>query len=219
MYRLANGTQVPALPAVPAPVGTPGYGTNGDPGAGLLGSIFGAAEFNVLQEELMSFLLAAGITPDQGNYGQVLAACLTLFARAASIASVVTEAGMSVDHGNPDQFRDALRILYGGGGGGGDEEDHWQFPGGKFVMFGNFGGTTGPLIDGVAENAAIAVSFPIAFPTACHHVYPVAFDVTGACLAEGAWRVGTPTASGCTLGLRCKQASTAMSGSYLAIGK
>ncbi|WP_439598004.1 hypothetical protein [Falsiroseomonas sp.] len=79
MYRLANGTQVPSLPAAPAPVGTPGFGTSGNPGAGLLGSIFGAPEFNTLQEELMSFLLAAGIAPDRDNFAQVLEACRILF--------------------------------------------------------------------------------------------------------------------------------------------
>ncbi|MBU8545800.1 MULTISPECIES: gp53-like domain-containing protein [Roseomonadaceae] len=218
MYRLANGTQVPALPAAPAPVGTPGYGTNGDPGAGLLGSIFGAAEFNVIQEELMSFLLAAGITPDQENYGQVLAACLTLFARAASIASVVTEAGLVVDHANPNQFRDALRVLYGGGGIS-DFVGYRHLPGGLILQWGNFAGTTGILVSGVAENAAIEVTFPITFPVACWHVFPIAFDVTGAGFQEGAWRTAPPTASGCTLGLSCKQADTPMSGSYLAIGR
>ena len=79
MQRIANGTQVASLPTPAAPVGAPGYGTNGDPGAGLLGSIFGADEFNRLQEELMAFLTAASIAPDGANNGQVLAAARLLF--------------------------------------------------------------------------------------------------------------------------------------------
>jgi hypothetical protein len=79
MYRLANGTQVASLPAAPAPVGTPGYGTDGNPGAGQLASIFGAAEYNRLQEELMAFLTAAGIAPDKDDNGQVLQAVRRLF--------------------------------------------------------------------------------------------------------------------------------------------
>ncbi|TCH97642.1 hypothetical protein EJV46_16120 [Roseococcus sp. SYP-B2431] len=79
MQRIANGTQVASMPTPAAPVGTPGYGTSGDPGAGLLGSIFGADDFNRHQEELMSWLAAAGITPDGNNNAQVLEAAHKIF--------------------------------------------------------------------------------------------------------------------------------------------
>lgn len=79
MQRIANGTQVASLPIPAAPIGTPGYGTSGDPGAGLLGSVFGADDFNRHQEELMAFLTAAGVTPDGGNNSQVLASARKLF--------------------------------------------------------------------------------------------------------------------------------------------
>jgi hypothetical protein len=185
MYRLANGTQVPSLPAAPAPVGTPGYGTSGNPGAGLLGSIFGAAEFNTLQEELMSFLAAAGITPDRNNHAQVLAACTALF-----------------------------------GGGGTLAANGWQrLPGGLILQWGSFGGTTGALVDGVAEHATILVTFPVAFPNACWRVYGIAHDVSGACLQEHAWHSGAPSLTSVMMGLSCRQTATAMTGSYLAIGR
>ena len=184
MDRLANGTQVPALPTMPAPVGTPGYGTNGNPGLGQLGSIFGAAEFNPIQEELMSFILAAGITPDRNNFAQVLAACTALF-----------------------------------GGGGTLSANGWQrLAGGLILQWGSFSGTTGSLVDGVAENPAIAVTFPIAFPNDCWRVYPIAHDVSGACLQEHAWQTGAPSLTGVSMGLSCRQAAAAMTGSYLAIG-
>ncbi|MGX9965553.1 gp53-like domain-containing protein [Roseomonas sp. F4] len=218
MYRLANGTQVSTLPPAPAPVGTPGYGTDGDPGAGQLGSIFGAAEFNVIQEELMSFLSAAGITQEWANYGQVLAACHILFARAASTAAVIADAGLTPNPADDNQLRDAMRLLYGGGGTLG-VTGHWRLPGGLILQWGNFAGTTGSFSDGVAENPGIAVTFPIAFPTSCWHVFAIPFDVDGGSLQETVWRTGSPTATGCSLGLSCKQAGTLMSGSYLAIGR
>jgi hypothetical protein len=94
MKRLANGTQVTALPSPAAPVGTPGYGTNGDPGAGLLGSIWDADQYNRIQEELMAFLTAAGITPDGANNGQVLASLYALFPGLASGGRLAANPGL-----------------------------------------------------------------------------------------------------------------------------
>ena len=47
MRRLANGTQVAALPAPAAAIGTPGYATRGDPGAGLQASIIDPDQHNI----------------------------------------------------------------------------------------------------------------------------------------------------------------------------
>jgi hypothetical protein len=81
MRRLANGTQVSALPTPAAAVGTPGYGTNGDPGGGQEASIFDATTFNIIQEEMMSVLAAAGVSPDNtgANVAQLLAALRAMF--------------------------------------------------------------------------------------------------------------------------------------------
>lgn len=92
-------------------------------------------------------------------------------------------------------------------------------PGGLLLQWGGFGGTTGSLVDGVAETGSISVTFPVAFPTACYRVFGNADDVSGAALQE-IWYVNTaPTTTGFTARLSCKQASTAMTGSYWAIGK
>lgn len=117
MQRIANGTQVASLPTRAAPVGTPGYGTNGDPGAGQLGSIFGADEFNPIQEELMSFLTAAGITPDADNYGQVLEAVQTLVGGGRLISSQKITATTTLTV--PAGATKARVRMYGATGGGG----------------------------------------------------------------------------------------------------
>lgn len=78
MYRLANGTQVAALPTPAADTGTPGFATNGVVG-GQAPSIIDADAFNNQQEELIALLTAAGIAPDKTNNAQVLAALRSMF--------------------------------------------------------------------------------------------------------------------------------------------
>ncbi|MEG3347606.1 hypothetical protein [Novacetimonas sp. GS1] len=85
MYRLANGTQVAALPAPAADSGTPGYATNGVVG-GQDPSIIDADAFNIQQEELISIVTAGGLTPDKTNNAQVLAALRALFAPLSALA-------------------------------------------------------------------------------------------------------------------------------------
>lgn len=90
--------------------------------------------------------------------------------------------------------------------------------GGITFRFGSVSGTTGSLVSGVAE-IGVTVTFPVAFPTACLHVFPAVHDVSGSSLQEGASTDPTSfTATQCNIRLFCNQASTAMTGSYLAIG-
>jgi hypothetical protein len=114
MQRIANGTQVSAKPALAAAIGTPGYGTNGDPAAGQESSIFGADEFNPIQEELLSIILAAGLTPNRNDWSQVLAALRAMFAPRstyfAASGTYTVPAGVT---------RIRVRLWGAGGGGGG----------------------------------------------------------------------------------------------------
>jgi len=91
-------------------------------------------------------------------------------------------------------------------------------PGGWMVKMGTFGGTTGSLSGGIAE-ASVTVTFAAPFPTACLHVFAVANDVSGSSLQEMviAARAGF-AASGFEARLSCMQATTAMTGSYIAFG-
>ena len=115
MRRLANGTQVPALPAPAAAVGAPGYGSNGNPALGQQGSIFDAGAYNVIQEELMAFLTTTGIAPDNTGVGlnQVLAACNLLY---GTELFVFANSGTLVVPPGKDR---ALVLVWAAGGGGG----------------------------------------------------------------------------------------------------
>ncbi|RQV20674.1 hypothetical protein DF039_12625 [Burkholderia cenocepacia] len=82
MFRTDQNTAVTALP-VPAPAGTPGFFTGGNPATGQAATIVDADWLNMIQEELISILTAAGIAPSKVTYGQVLAALEVLFANAS----------------------------------------------------------------------------------------------------------------------------------------
>lgn len=79
MFRIDTDTAAGALPA-PAAAGTPGYFTNGDPLTGTPATTVSADFLNMIQEELMSILASAGISPAKDNHGQVLEALQNLFA-------------------------------------------------------------------------------------------------------------------------------------------
>lgn len=79
MHRIDGPTAAPTLPAATAVSGTPGYWTNGNPAANIPATVPSQDFFNTIQEELLAPILAAGLTPDKANRGQLLAALRTLF--------------------------------------------------------------------------------------------------------------------------------------------
>jgi hypothetical protein len=115
MRRLANGTQISAQPAIPAAIGAPGFGTNGDPAGGLQASIFDADAYNALQEELIHVIEAGGLTPDGNSLSQLLAAIRALTPTAVSVVSY-TASGTYVPH--PKLLYAVIEAVGGGGGGG-----------------------------------------------------------------------------------------------------
>lgn len=94
----------------------------------------------------------------------------------------------------------------------------WQkLPSGLILQWGSYGATTGALVSGVSENASISVTFPLTFPNACYSVAATPQDVSGAALQE-LTAVNAITTSGFGALLSCKQASSAMTAKYIAIG-
>jgi hypothetical protein len=74
MHRIDDPTATPTLPA-PRPQGTPGYFTGGSPGSGGFAATVVRYEFmNALQEEVVAVVLAAGLTLDKTDNGQLLEA-------------------------------------------------------------------------------------------------------------------------------------------------
>lgn len=96
MYQIDSSGSVPSLPA-PAPPGTPGYFTSGNPATGTPATILDADFFNAVMLELVNVVTAAGITPTKGTNNQVLAAIRTLIGEAPkAVGSSATYAGTPV---------------------------------------------------------------------------------------------------------------------------
>lgn len=77
MFRNDDATAAATLPTPGAP-GTPGFYTAGNPATATAATVVTADALNALQEELMTPVLAAGLTPSKTNNGQLLAALQAL---------------------------------------------------------------------------------------------------------------------------------------------
>lgn len=123
MHLPDGADTVPALPS-PNPQGTPGYFTRGDPGTGTPASVIDQDTLNMLVVELLSIVLAAGITPDQtkANYAQVLQALNALYAAIGHVHSAAqitsgTFADARIAQSNVTQHQAALAALLSLGAG------------------------------------------------------------------------------------------------------
>jgi hypothetical protein len=121
MRRLANGTQVNSLPPAAAAIGTPGYGTDGNPAAGQQSSTFDAAAFNIIQEELVAPIVSAGIPLDSsGTNNEQLLAALRLLFTSGGVDFIATTRPFVV----PPSVTRLRRIrVWGGGAGGGGSKN------------------------------------------------------------------------------------------------
>lgn len=73
MYRIDSSTAAAALPT-PAAAGTEGYFTEGNPSTSTPATVVGQDWLNMVQEELVAVVAAAGIARDKTNNAQVIAA-------------------------------------------------------------------------------------------------------------------------------------------------
>lgn len=73
MYQTDQATAATSIPT-PATAGTQGYFTNGNPAAGVPATIVDADWLNMVQQELVNIVTAAGETPSKTTYNQVLLA-------------------------------------------------------------------------------------------------------------------------------------------------
>ncbi len=92
MFRIDNSTAVATRPA-PLDVGTPGYFGRGDVAAGTPPTILSADWANMVQEELLGPILAAGLAPSKTNTGQLLAALQQMFAPLVGFSNSLTTNG------------------------------------------------------------------------------------------------------------------------------
>lgn len=135
MHRIDNRYASTTLP-VPAPAGTPGFFTGGDPTTGQSATIVDADFLNTIQEEFMNLLNKGGITADKTNNAQVLQALSNLFT-GAFLQITVSQNLLVPNWATQVAFR-----LVGGGGGGA----HCQSDGTNYRAGG--GGGSGAYVEG-----------------------------------------------------------------------
>lgn len=152
MQRIDGPTRAAALPA-PSATGaggnSPGFFQRGDPLTGTPPTTLDADWANMVQEEIVSVVVAGGLALDKANHGQLLAALNALYVPLTAPPPPPTPEDYVI---NPDEFSLPL--------------------GGGVILKG--GSVTGGYSEGV-----VAHVFPVAFPTQCLMVVPVAINTTG----------------------------------------
>jgi hypothetical protein len=94
----------------------------------------------------------------------------------------------------------------------------WQrLPTGLILQWGSVSGTTGGLAGTGAAEVFVNGTFPLTFPTACTFMGASPADVLGNALQEQAFANPSST-SAFSVNLQCRQASTAMSARWFAVG-
>jgi hypothetical protein len=94
----------------------------------------------------------------------------------------------------------------------------WQrLPTGLILQWGSVSGTTGGLAATGAAEVFVNGTFPLTFPTACTFMGASPADVLGLALQEQAFASPSST-SAFSVNLQCRQASTAMSARWFAVG-
>lgn len=94
----------------------------------------------------------------------------------------------------------------------------WQrLPSGLILQWGNVSGTTGGLGGTGAAEVFVTGTFPLTFPNACTFMGASPNDVLGTALQEQAFAAPSSN-SAFSVNLQCRQASTAMSARWFAVG-
>lgn len=88
MFATDQPTAVVSLPA-PAAAGTPGFFTGGNPATGLPATVVDADFLNMIQQELLNVLAAAGIAPSKTAYNQLLLSMQTVARGNVAIYAIV----------------------------------------------------------------------------------------------------------------------------------
>ncbi|WP_438402347.1 gp53-like domain-containing protein [Aeromonas veronii] len=91
-YWIDTGTGTPTDPGTTAVISAVRqYATEG--GVGVQPTIPGAEWFNMITDELLAVLSAAGITPDKSDHGQLAASLLSMFTGKSEFSSLLANNG------------------------------------------------------------------------------------------------------------------------------
>jgi hypothetical protein len=112
LHRIDVPSAAASLPA-PSAYGTPGYFQEGNPLTGVDATIVDEDWANAIQEELVAIVLAAGLSLDKANRGQVLAAIRSLIATSHGLTAYSATGNFTV----PTGISVVDVELWGGGAG------------------------------------------------------------------------------------------------------
>lgn len=124
MRRIFDPTAAASLPAVPTLAGVDGFFTGGNPTGGVPATRVRAWWLNMVQEELIALLTAAGITPNVASNAQVLAALQAMFAPGSAI--FLANGSWTA----PPGITKVRARVWGGGGSGGTTQNAGSMGGG-----------------------------------------------------------------------------------------
>lgn len=195
MFPIDTPSASTTLPA-PKPAGAPGHFSDGDPRTGQQATIPGADWFNMMTQEILGVLTAAGIVPDKNNRNQLAAAI------AAMIAAGAGETGVpwgAISGSIADQ-PDLAAALNGKAAAGhthafatGDiaglaaaldpghlhAENGWaKLPGGTIIQWGRYAGYLS------GEGVTPQINYPIAFPNGVGSIICTDINPTGTTLGD-----------------------------------
>lgn len=108
MFRIDHPTAAVSLPA-PAAAGTPGFFTEGNPTSGTPATVVTADWANLIQEEILNVLLAAGITPNKASRTQ-LSEAIALIATGGGSAGALMAVNNLSDLTNVSTARTSLGL-------------------------------------------------------------------------------------------------------------
>lgn len=78
MFQIDVASAAASLPA-PAPAGTPGFFTEGNPATGVAPTVVSGDFLNMVMMELLNVVLGAGLAPSKTDHGQLLEALRAMF--------------------------------------------------------------------------------------------------------------------------------------------
>ncbi len=142
MFRIDDATAAAALPT-PEAAGTEGYFTEGQPGV-TEATLVRASWLNMIQEELRSIVVAAGLAPSKTTYNQLLTAL-----RSAGVFTTPTTGDRSTKAATTQMFANEFAASLVSNG-------KQVLPSGLIIKM----GTSGAIL----ANSSLSITFAEAFP-------------------------------------------------------
>lgn len=197
MDRVFEAGAVLVAPSAPAGPST-GYVTGGNPVGGVPATKPGPWWFHMITEEIRAVLVAAGLTPDHTNLGQ-LAAAIPLLSPAFATNAEVWAGALTNKVVSPAGLASFAKSLAANG--------YARLAGGLIVQWGQATSS--------ASNP-VSVTFPLAYPTACRAISFGPIYASGG--MSSSQLESSPTTTGFTFGHFIASGRISQSSMWLSVG-